>query len=83
MAIIWSKNIKELVWVVVSDKSDKTRVISVVSVKMHPLYKKRFSVKKKYYVHDAENVSKIWDNVKIREIKPLSKTKRRLMVEVL
>ena len=83
MAIIWNKSIKEFVGVVISDKSPQTRTVLVTVVKMHPIYKKRFSVKKKYYVHDAENVSKMDDKVLIREIKPVSKTKRWALVNVL
>lgn len=83
MAIIGDKNIKELVWIVLSDKSSKTRVVLVKTVRMHPLYKKRFVVRKKYYVHDEENTSKIDDEVKIRECRPMSKTKRRKLIEVL
>jgi len=83
MAIIWNKNIKEFVGVVISDKTDKTRVVSVVSVRMHPLYKKRFTVKKKYYVHDPKNKSKQGDDVKIRETTPVSKTKRWLLIDVM
>ncbi|NOZ43830.1 MAG: 30S ribosomal protein S17 [bacterium] len=77
-----NKHIKELTGIVVSDKADKTRVVMVKSVRMHPLYKKRFVVRKKYYVHDKENLSKIGDEVKIREIKPISKLKRWSLVEV-
>lgn len=82
MAIIWSKNIKEFAWEVISDKTDKTRVVLVKTVQMHPLYKKRFTVKKKYYVHDEANTSKIGDMVKIRECSPVSKLKRWTMIEV-
>ena len=82
MAIIWNKSIKELTGEVVSDKLNTTRTVLVKLVKMHPLYKKRFIVKKKYYVHDAENSSKIWDVVKIREVKPISRTKRRNIIEI-
>ncbi len=82
MAIIWNKSIKELVWEVVSDKTDKTRTVLVKSVKMHPLYKKRFVVSKKYYIHDEKNESKLWDKVKFRECKPLSKNKRRNLIEI-
>ncbi|MDR0859417.1 MAG: 30S ribosomal protein S17 [Candidatus Peribacteria bacterium] len=73
MTIIGDKNIKELIGEVVSDKMQKTRVVMVKSVQMHPIYKKRFVVRKKYYAHDAENASKIGDTVKIRAIPPLSK----------
>lgn len=58
MAIIGDKSIKELEGVIISAKNDKTRTVLVKTVKLHDLYKKRFVVSKKYYVHDAENVSK-------------------------
>lgn len=81
MAIIWNKNIKELIGEVISDKTDKTRIVLVKSVKIHPLYRKRFIVRKKYYVHDEQNVSKLWDTVKFRETKPVSKLKKWAFVE--
>ena len=83
MAIIWNKNIKEFIGEVISDKMDKSRTVLVKSVKMHPIYKKRFVVKKKYYMHDEDNKSKIWDTVKIREMKPLSKLKKWNLIEIL
>lgn len=52
MTIIGDKNIKELVGEVVSDKMEATCVVLVKSVKVHPLYKKRYVVKKKYYAHN-------------------------------
>jgi len=82
MVVIGNKSIKEFLWEVVSDKTDKSRTVLVKSVKMHPLYKKRFIVRKKYYVHDEGNVSKMWDMVKIRECRPLSKFKKRKLIEV-
>ena len=81
MTIIGEKNIKELIGEVVSDKMAKTRVVLVKSVKVHPLYKKRFVVKKKYYAHDENNETKIGDTVKIRSVKPMSKQKRWAIVE--
>lgn len=81
MAIIWNKNIKEIIGEVISDKTDKTRIVLVKSVKVHPLYRKRFIVRKKYYVHDEQNISKIGDMVKFREVKPVSKLKRWALVE--
>ena len=82
MAIIGNKSIKELVWEVVSDKTDKTRTVLVKSVKMHPLYKKRFVVSKKYYIHDEKKESKIWDAIRFRECRPLSKNKRWKLIEI-
>lgn len=82
MVIIWNKSIKELLGEVVSDKTATTRTILVKSVKVHPLYKKRFIVRKKYYAHDPQNISKMGDTVNIRETTPVSKTKKRLVVDV-
>lgn len=82
MAIIWNKSIKELTGEVVSDKLNTTRTVLIKVVKMHPLYKKRFIVKKKFYAHDAENSTKNWDIVKIREVKPISRMKRWNIVEI-
>ena len=76
------KNIKEFIGKVVSDKMDKTRVVMVERVQMHPLYKKRYVVRKKYYVHDEKNESKIGDIVRIRESRPLSKLKRWILLEI-
>lgn len=70
------KNIKELEGTVISAKADKTLVIEVKRVKMHPIYKKRFTVEKKYYVHDPLNQYKEWDTVEFRIHKPISKLKR-------
>jgi small subunit ribosomal protein S17 len=55
----------------------------VKSVKVHPLYKKRFIVKKKFYIHDEKNSSKVGDVIKFRETKPLSKLKRWALVEII
>lgn len=83
MTIIWNKNIKELTGEIVSDRVDNTRTVLVRTVKTHPLYKKRFVVKKKYYAHDDKNESKMWDKVLIREDKPVSKLKRWKLIKVL
>ena len=66
---------------VVSDKMDKTIVVSVHTYKTHPKYKKRYRVTKKFYVHDEENKYKVWDVVVIKETRPLSKLKRWVVVE--
>jgi small subunit ribosomal protein S17 len=82
MVIIGNKSIKELIGEVISDKLDTTRTVLVKTVKTHPLYKKRFIVRKKYYAHDAKNISKVGDVVKMREHTPMSKTKKWLIVEI-
>ena len=61
---------------------DKTIVVAVKSVKQHPLYRKRYTTKKKYYAHDDANTAMIGDVVKIRLDRPISKTKRWTLIEV-
>ncbi len=61
--------------VVVSDKQDKTVVVSVERQVMHPVYKKFVKRSKKYAAHDENNQFKIGDIVKIEESRPYSKTK--------
>ena len=61
---------------VVSDKSDKTVIVSVERRVMHPVYKKFIRRSKRYAAHDEGNVHKIGDNVFIRECAPISKSKR-------
>ena len=55
----------------------------VKSVKMHPIYKKRFVVRKKYFAHNAENKAQVGNTVKIRLVKPISKMKKWNIIEVL
>ena len=74
---------KERVGKVVSDKMDKTRVVVVERIVKHPLYKKYIKVRKKYYVHDEHNESREGDVVRIMETRPLSKTKRWRLIEIL
>lgn len=62
--------------VVVSDKNDKTIVVKVDSIKIHPKYKKRYTSSKKYKVHDEKNQFKVDDKVSFVECRPLSKDKR-------
>ena len=83
MKIIGEKNIKELIGEVVSDKMDQTCVVLVKSVKMHPIYKKRFVVRKKYYAHNAENKAVLGNTVKLRLVKPISRLKRWNIIEIL
>jgi small subunit ribosomal protein S17 len=62
--------------VVVSDKMQKTVVVSVERRVMHPVYKKIIRRTKRYAAHDEENRCKAGDTVTIRECRPLSKRKR-------
>ena len=66
--------------VVVSDKMEKSIVVSTTRLMKHPTFKKYVRVTKKFHVHDEKNEAKIGDKVQIVETRPLSKTKRwRLM----
>ncbi|MCX6751449.1 MAG: 30S ribosomal protein S17 [Candidatus Nomurabacteria bacterium] len=62
--------------VVVSDKMDKTVVVSVSRFVKHPKYGKFYKINKKYKVHDEENKYKTGDKVEITETRPISKDKR-------
>ena len=67
---------RKLSGTVVSDKSDKTIVVKVERVKQHPKYKKRYTVSRKYHVHDPKNEYKVGDKVTFTECRPISKNKR-------
>lgn len=75
--------VKERVGVVVSDKMDKTVVVAVENRSPHPKYRKVMVRTKRYKVHDEENRCKSGDRVRIRETRPLSRTKRWTVVDVL
>ncbi len=75
--------VKERVGLVVSNKMDKTVVVAVESRSAHPKYKKIVVRTKRYKAHDAENACKEGDRVRILETRPLSKTKRWAVAEVL
>lgn len=68
---------------VVSDKMDKTIVVSVERLTRHPLYKRVIRVTTKFAAHDEHNDAKTGDTVLIEESRPLSATKRWRLVSVL
>jgi len=74
---------KERVGIVVSDKMDKTVVVAVENRFPHPIYKKTVSRTKRYKAHDEDNNCKVGDQVRITETRPLSRTKRWMVAEVL
>ncbi len=76
-------NRKRRVGTVVSDRMDKTIVVSIERASRHRLYRKVIRRTKKYHVHDAENVATVGDLVRIEECRPVSKTKSWQLVEVL
>lgn len=67
---------------VVSDKMDKTVVVSVDYLKPHPLYRKIIRKTNKFHAHDEENTCKVGDLVRIEESRPLSRTKRWRVIEI-
>lgn len=67
---------------VVSDKMDKTVTVAVDYLKPHPLYRKIIRKTSKFHAHDEENACKVGDTVRIEETRPLSRTKRWLVVEI-
>ena len=73
---------KERTGVVISDAMDKTLVVSSERRIKHPVYGKFLRRSKKYYVHDENNAAKKGDKVVIAETRPLSKTKRWRLVEI-
>ena len=79
-----NENVKrELIGVVVSDKADKTITVKVETYKKDPIYKKRVKYSKKYTAHDEKNLAKVRDKVRLVATRPLSKTKRYELVEVI
>lgn len=75
--------VKERVGEVVSDKMDKTIVVAIENRSPHPKYGKIVVKTQKYKVHDAENQCKVGDRVRIRETRPLSRTKRWTLAEII
>ena len=73
---------QEIVGKVVSSTNNKTITIAVESYRNHPLYHKRVKSTKKYAVHDEDNKAKVGDTVRAVSTRPLSKTKRYSLVEI-
>jgi small subunit ribosomal protein S17 len=74
---------KVRVGTVVSDKMNKTVVVAVERRTAHPVYGKRITQTKKFHAHDEENDAREGDTVRIEETRPLSKTKRWRVVEII
>lgn len=68
---------------VVSDKMDKTVVVSVERLRRHPVYKRVVRLSSKFQAHDEENAAHVGDTVRIEESRPLSRAKRWRVVEVI
>ena len=69
--------------VVISDKMDKTIVIASKFKEKHPIYGKFVQKTKKYHAHDAKNDAQVGDTVQIMETRPLSRTKRWRLVQII
>lgn len=74
---------KSRVGIVVSNRMDKTAVISVERLVKHPFYKKYIKRTSKFKAHDNANECQVGDKVKIMETRPLSKTKRWRVIEII
>jgi len=69
--------------IVISDKMTQTRVVAVTERVRHPKYSKFVLRTKKLYVHDETNDANVGDKVRVMETRPLSKTKRWRVVEII
>ena len=74
---------KERVGVVVSNKMEKTIVVAVKWKEKHPIYGKFVNKTRKFHVHDEKNECGIGDTVRIMETRPLSKTVRRRLTQII
>ena len=75
--------VKERVGTVVSDKMEKTVVVAVENRFPHPIYKKTVSRTTRYKVHDEDNRCHVGDRVRITETRPLSRSKRWAVAEIM
>jgi small subunit ribosomal protein S17 len=76
-------NARTIVGKVVSDKMDKTIVVMIERTVKHPKYGKIMKRRTKLHAHDENQVCQIGNTVKIRESRPLSKTKSWVLIEVI
>ena len=74
---------KERTGVVVSNKMEKSIVVAIKWKEKHPIYGKFVNKTNKYHAHDEKNECNIGDTVKIMETRPLSKTKRWRLVQII
>lgn len=74
---------KSFVGTVQSDKADKTIVVAIEDRKTHPIYKKQYTMTKRFIAHDAKNEAAIGDTVRISETRPISKRKHFILTEVI
>lgn len=73
---------KTITGIVSSAKSDKTIVVTVQTRKTHPLYRKQYTVSRKFMAHDEKNEAEVGDKVLIVETRPLSARKRHVLSKI-
>lgn len=83
MSVIERKNRKSRIGLVTSDKMDKTITVAVERKVKHPFYGKFLKKTTKFHAHDENNQCGAGDTVRIMETRPLSKTKRWRLVEII
>lgn len=74
---------KQIIGVVSSSKGDKTIIVTVQTRKTHPLYRKQYSLTKKFMAHDEKNEAQPGDKVAIVETRPLSARKRHVLDRII
>jgi small subunit ribosomal protein S17 len=74
---------KQLIGIVSSNKGDKTIVVTVQTRKTHPLYRKQYTVSKKFIAHDEKNEAQPGDKVAIAETKPISARKHHTLDRII
>ena len=74
---------REIIGTVVGDKAEKTITVRVDYFEKHPIYGKRVKRSKKFAAHDEENQALVGDKVRLVMTRPLSKTKRYELAEII
>jgi small subunit ribosomal protein S17 len=74
---------RQIIGTVSSSKGDKTIVVTVTERKTHPLYRKQYTVSKKFMAHDEKNEAQVGDKVSIVEVRPVSKRKRHSLQRII
>lgn len=74
---------KSIIGVVSSDKTDKTIVVTSQTRKTHPIYRKQYTVSKKFMAHDEKNEAQVGDKVIIVETRPISARKRYTLQQII
>ena len=73
---------KTMTGIVSSDVRDKTITVTVTSRETHPIYRKQYTVSRKYQAHDPKNEAHVGDKVQITETRPISRTKSFILSNI-